>query len=171
MPDVTKTEKPSVDERLVAILEMMAKKEAAPKDNSTDYDERLLKVLEMLAAKQDEGPIKQIPISKAIYKTPWNPTGDPNRPEFARASFMNGFRLKEGLHSNEEIELFNQIKPGRYIGNKVLVVAKNADKEGTEVMLFVPNKTVEDRILQAQYAPTLSVLLKTIIAEQNQVKV
>lgn len=133
-------------------------------------NDRLARAIEMLAEKQDAGPVKQIPLPKAKIRTPWNPTGKKarDRAKFERQSYMNGHRLREGMHHEREIELFNQIRHGRYLNGKVTVLEISGGAEGSDrVDLYVKNKTIQDRLEMASFAPSLEILLTNILAEQS----
>lgn len=148
---------PAVDEDI---------EEASAKAKTDLINERLLSILEKLSEKEDQGPIKQIPLPKAALRTPWNPSGRRiGRPKLTRDTYMQGSKLREINMSDEEIELFNQIKAGRYLEGKVVVTEKHADKGKDEVELRMANKTIEDRIIQAQMAPDAVTLLKKILSE------
>lgn len=139
----------TTDERLVAAMELMAQSNA------------------MLAAKQDQGAIQQIPLPKSELRTPWYKGPRQGRPKFARNTFMNGNMLREIMHSNEEINLFNRVKAGRYCSGQVTVTEKFSSEGRDEVEIVVANKTRSDQIALAQLAPSSTVLLNNILKEQD----
>lgn len=87
-------------------------------------------------AVEETAPMKQIHISQYRGKTPWNPTGKrPHERLKLRGEFyQNGHRMVADKLSEKEIELLNQIKPGRYIKRKVEVIERNSGGEvGVEI--------------------------------------
>jgi hypothetical protein len=137
----------TMEERLVAAMELMAQSNA------------------MLAKKQDQGPIQQVPLPKAELRTPWYKGPRQGRPKLARNTFMNGNMLREILMSNEEVELFNRVKAGRYCNGQVTITEKFSSEGRDEVEIVVANKTRSDQIALAQLAPTAVVLLNNILRE------
>lgn len=138
-------------------------------------EEMLVGVLGKLAERQDEGPIKQIPIAKAKYRTPWNPTGAKRKFKLKRATFLNGFRLRENRLHDETIQLLNQLKAGKYQNRKWVVVEADGDQDNegmnSTVSIWIPNKTVGDRLKLAELGGQrgLPALLELIIAEQSKI--
>jgi hypothetical protein len=134
-----------------------------------------------IAESSERGPIKQIPLAKAVIRTAVNPEGkkDHRRPKLKRATYLNGYRLREALLKEEEIKLLNTVKAGRYHNKKwsVREVEAGDDESGSSINIYVPNKTQGDRLLLAQAAvhPTdpkrngLIAVLDKIIAEQTAV--
>lgn len=143
-------------------------------DDSTDTpvpaptDNALVEALARLVSASEDGPIKQVSIAKATYRTPWYTKG-PNdtRPKFARKTRINGFLLRERTHSNEEIQLCNQLKPGKYNNRRWFVTLTEGD-EGTALDIYLPNKTQSDRLVLAQTAPDLVQALKLMINEGSR---
>jgi hypothetical protein len=126
----------------------------------------LLESLVKIAGSLDNGPVRQIPLSKFKPETPWNPTGEPYRESLKRTVYMSGARLREPFLSQEEISLLNKIHAGLYNGGRWVVIERNGSGgEGGAVDIIVRNKTQEDRIRLMGEAPDLTTLLKKIIAE------
>ena len=132
----------------------------------SQLNSRLVEAIEKLADAQTTGPIKQIPISKAIIRTPWNPSGSRLRPKLSRHTFMNGFRMHEQTMKNDAIRLFNQLKPGKYNKGRWVVIAAD-EQEGTTINLYVQNKSFADRIQLKSDARNLVELLTKIVQEQG----
>jgi len=133
-----------------------------------DLDNRtLIESIAKIANTLADGPTRQIPLAKYKPVTPWNPTGEKNRPKLKRTVFMGGSRLRESFLSSEEIELLNQIKPGKYNGRRWTIVETDGDTEGGTITILVPNKTPEDRVRLKGEVRDLTELCKKIIAEQN----
>ncbi len=146
------------------------KDEVKPK---VDREAALLEILGRLSERQDEGPIKQVPVARALYRTPWNPTGKKNRPKLKRATYLNGFRLREMRLTEENIALLNKVKAGKYQDRKWVVVESDGDSEdgGASVNIWIPNKTVQDRLKLANKSAGrgLAALLELIVEEQSKV--
>jgi hypothetical protein len=138
-----------------------------PEPKHVPTDPALLALLSKLIEANDAGPVKQIPRGKALIRTPWHPSGEKNRPKLARTTFINNFPCKEIMMSNEEITLLNELKPGKYLGKKVVVI-EDSDKEGSSITIYIPNKSHEDKLWQMQVAPELVVLLRSLDAEQKK---
>jgi hypothetical protein len=130
-----------------------------------------------LEGQADSGPIRQIHISKAKIKTPWNPTGRPYRVRLDRNTYMNGHQMREAMMTEEEISLFNQLKGGLYHNKRWMVQVREMGEEGSssEVLLWIPNKTQDDRVRLAKDCmhPSdpkrngLLAILDRILDEQN----
>lgn len=89
------------------------------------------------------------------------------RNKLTRQVYMSGVKIREKQLSEEEIRLLNQIKPGNYNGGRWNVIAREAaGLEGGAIDIFVRNKTREDQMQLSIDAPSLSVLLKKMLAEQ-----
>jgi hypothetical protein len=130
-------------------------------------NERLTKALEILAENSAGGPIKQIPIGRAKVSTPWNPTGERLRPRLKRVTRMNGFKLQEFTLNNRTIRMFNLLKAGKYNGGKWVVIDQD-DREGSSINLYVPNKSVADRLETKAKAKDIEALLEIILTEQGE---
>lgn len=86
----------------------------------------------------------KVPLHKAIIRTPWNPEGKKDRLRLKRTTYQNGTRVDEKRLSEEEIGLFNQLRPGRYGPNrKYVVIVRPTDRA---VELRYSNKSIEDRM-------------------------
>jgi hypothetical protein len=126
----------------------------------------LIQSIAVMAARQDAGPIPQISAAKAVYRTPWNPTGNKKRPKLKRTTYLSGARLRDALLSDREILLLNKLTAGKYHGGQWVVLEKD-EAQGAEVSLFVPNKTQEQRIELKGAARNLEDLLTQIVNEQE----
>lgn len=120
----------------------------------------------------EAGPIRQIPAHKAKFRTPWNPDGNKRRVVLSRVCYLNGYRLREIMMSEREVELFNTIRPGKYNKNRWVVIEKpNSNEEDkSELHLYVPNKTEADRMRNKEDARNLTEILDKIVSEGKSVK-
>lgn len=127
-------------------------------------NERMATALELLAKNADAGPIKQIPVGKAIIRTSFNPTGSKLRPRLTRSTRMNGFKLQEQTLHNESIRMFNALPAGKYNHGRWVVICLD-NREGTAVDLYVQNKSMADRMQNKADARDLRHLLAKILVE------
>ncbi len=97
----------------------------------------------------------------------YNPEGKDVMPKLSRASMFCGAVQNERFMKEEEILLFNQIKPGRYNGRKWEVIEHKPSPDETAIEIRIPVKEIQDRIELAMTAPSLVAILKLIIAEQS----
>jgi hypothetical protein len=132
---------------------------------------RMVEVLEGLARKNATGPIPQIPINQYKAQTPWNPTGARKRATFNQPSYLNGHRLSNIMHSDEEITKFNQLKPGKYYNRKIVVWQADTSDGDNALHLQFSNKTSEQKFEMAQLTGQrgLAAILDVILAEQAAV--
>jgi hypothetical protein len=92
----------------------------------------------------------------------WNNPGGGPRPTLTRETYFCSHLQREGQLSDEEIELFNQVRPGRYHNRKWEVIERPGSSDGvSEIDIRVPAASVSDRM----ELPALSVLLREIVAE------
>lgn len=114
---------------------------------------------------ESQAPVK-VPMHLAIIRSPWNPEGKKgDRKRLKRPTFQNGTPLSEKTLTEEEIDLFNQLRAGRYgPDRKYVVIVRPSDRA---VTLRYNNKTVEDRmaILTESKGEGITGLLKMIVAE------
>lgn len=141
---------------------------AAPQTSQDEINAKLSQVLEKLADNVDRGPVKQVPLAKAIVRTPWNPTGSRLRPRLQRVTRMNGYRLTETKLTNNAIRMFNQLKGGKYNGGRWVVIdSTDPSGVGGAIDLYVQNKSFADRIQLKADARNIDELLWKIIKEQG----
>lgn len=146
-----------------------------------ETNETIAAAIAKIAEASENGPIRQIPASKALFKTPWNPTGKKRgkRIRLSRATYLNGHRLREMMMSEDEINLCNSVKAGLYNGRRWTVQVKEAagQSEGREVLIWIPNKSTADRLQLAKDSvhpsdPSkngLVAILERIVDEQSRV--
>lgn len=134
-------------------------------------EERMAAVMERLVSIQEAQPIPQVPLGKAKIVTPWNPQGKPEtaRPKLTRKTWMNGHPCSEMMMTEEEIRLMNQLKPGKYQDKRWVVVHSDGDGE-SEMFLYIPNKTLSDRVAVQEKARSITEICQLIIAEQKAPK-
>jgi hypothetical protein len=118
------------------------------------------------AVAETEDKIRPRESALPSLKSALNPSGSATRPRLARTTLFCGATQREKQLSNVEIDLFNQIQPGRYNQRKWEVVEHKADNDESTIEIRIPVKEVQDRIELAMTAPNLTSILKLIIAEQ-----
>jgi hypothetical protein len=76
--------------------------------------------------------------------TPWNPTGSKTRPRLKRPTLQNGNQVREYTSHDEEIELWNQLRPGRYGPNRKYAVVRRPSDGAIDFRYAC--KTIDDRM-------------------------
>jgi hypothetical protein len=120
-------------------------------------------------AVEETAPIKQVHISRYRAKTPFNPTGAKRaqRPKLNCTFFQNGDKPNPTRLFDEEIELINGLKPGRYI-NRVVEVVEKIEGGERAVEIRYSNKTPEQRFENKNHFRSLLELLRLIHAEMKK---
>lgn len=122
---------------------------------------RIAESMEKINARAES--VRQIPFNEVIPDTPWNPKGKRDRVSFTRPTFLHGIALNPLMHTEEEIQLFNKLKPGRYLDRKVEVQRGN---DGS-MNLKWEGKKIDQRIMFYSEYPTISLLLSAIIKDRE----
>lgn len=95
-------------------------------------------------------------------KSVFNPTGGP-RPKLARRVYFCGHVEEEGSLTNEEIELYNKVRPGEYNGGQWKVTSrKNGAVE--EIFIALPVADPDQRMALPH---KLSLILQQIVSEHD----
>jgi hypothetical protein len=92
-----------------------------------------------------------------------------NRHKLTRTVYMSGAKVPERVLTDEEVQLLNQLKPGKYNEGRWTILERDAGGQRSLDILF-PNATQEDRIRLMGEAPTLTALCNRVLAEQNAAK-
>jgi len=163
------------DEVLQEAAEMQATMEkpiASPGDQQAAINQGILAALEKIANRQEAGPIPQLSVAQAVFKTPWNPTGKKDRIKLTRPVRINNHPVRDMMLSEDEITRLNALKPGRYHDRKWIVWEKDDDQGNATLHVNFPNKTPDQKIeiMQAHKGAGLAGLLDIILAEQNAVR-
>lgn len=122
---------------------------------------RIAESMEKAEARREA--VRQLGYNEIAPTSPWNPEGKRQRLGFSRPTFLHGIALNSLTHTEEEIALFNQLKPGRYIDRQVEVQLGS----GGEVNLQWAGSKTDARITMYTRFPTISLLLKAVIAERQ----
>lgn len=107
---------------------------------------------------------RQVPYNEIKPVTPFNPEGKRDRVKLTRNLFMSGIMVQSINLTEGEIELINQLKPGRYIERKVEV---QLSRDGSTLSIMWPNGKIDKRMEFQSRFPTASDLFKAIIAERK----
>lgn len=82
----------------------------------------MLQIAQSMQAFMERGEAtRQRQVHEISPVTPWNPEGKRQRVGFSRPTFQHGIPLDPLTCTEETIRLFNQLKPGRYLGRKIEV--------------------------------------------------
>jgi len=162
----------SDDEEIMAEAEVaMAEAQTQAVDGQAAINAGILAALEKIAGRQETGPIPQLSVSQAIFKTPWNPTGKKDRLKLERKVRINGHPVKDSMLSEEEIEKLNKLKVGKYRSRKWVVWEMDDDQGNATLNVNFPNKSPDQKyeIMQAEAGRGLAGLLDIILTEQNAI--
>lgn len=107
--------------------------------------------------------IRQKGYSEINPDSPWNPEGRRDRAKLSRPTHLHGIQLNPMQLFEEEILLFNQLKPGRYLDRKIEV---RVTQDGS-VDLSWPGAKNDARIEMYSTYPTLTSMLKAVVAERK----
>lgn len=107
--------------------------------------------------------VRQLTYNEILPTSPWNPEGKRVRLGFSRPTYLHGIALNSLTHTEDEIALFNQLKPGRYLDRMVEVQLGS----GGEINLQWAGAKNDARITMYTKYPTITHLLKAVIAERK----
>jgi hypothetical protein len=124
----------------------------------------LIESIAKIANTMDEDRIAQVPVHKAKIRTAFNPTGEKTRPRLKRPVWFNGAPINPVFLTNEEIELCNQLTPGRY-NERQWAVIEHTDNPDKPIEVRVQDAAVEDRMTLYKNAPSFAALCKAILDE------
>jgi len=142
------------------------------KENSIDISELAGAISAgIVQATNQTGPVKQLPITKYKHKTPWNPTGkkESQRPQFARLYMQNGAQIALWHVTDADVELLNQLRPGRYFDRKVEVVERVGENVGDQACIEIRynNASADQRFDLKNYFRNFSEMLRLIVEQQK----
>lgn len=128
------------------------------------YAAAMLRIAEaMEKSQQRQDAVRQIPFNELVPDTPFNPKGERNRKGFTRPTFLHGIALNPLTHTQAEMDLFNKLKPGRYLDRKVEVQRSN---DGS-INVKWEGKNRDLRIEFYTKYPTITLLLEAIIKDRE----
>lgn len=122
---------------------------------------KIAQSMERMMNRQEE--VRQIPFNEMKPVTPFNPTGSKTRKEFNRPTWQQDILLNPLTHSEEEMILFNQLKPGRYI-NRTVEVLRGGDGG---INLRWNGKAMDKRIEFYSQWPDIKLLLRAMLKERE----
>lgn len=109
-------------------------------------------------ARAEERPIEHARPSKT---SAFNPTGG-KRPVLTRQTVFCGAEQEQNALTNEEIELFNRLKPGRYNKARWQVIVRDDGMNETHVEVKIPISTTDQRM---ELPSSLVAILTMIVTE------
>jgi hypothetical protein len=155
----------------------MARENETPPQKKDDFDPATFAAAiakGIVDANNATGPIKQIPPTRYINQSAYNPQRlvPSKRPKFTRTYFQNGRHLIEETQFPPDIAALEQLRPGRYLDRKVEVIERqNESGDGREIEIRYPCATPELRIEMRSLFKDFSDLLRQILAEQASMTV
>lgn len=104
----------------------MAKKKAAevvetPKEQVVGTSELAAALVQAINAAK---PVEKKTFATRKAKTPWTPKDGAPKLKLKRAAHQHGVELNPDILSNEEIALFNKLRPGRFLDGFVTVTRR-----------------------------------------------
>lgn len=114
-------------------------------------------------ARAEERPIEHARPSKT---SAFNPTGGV-RPKLKRSTIFCGAEQEEGALTNDEIDLFNRLKAGRYNKARWQVIVRDDGMNETHVEVKIPISTTDQRM---ELPSSLVTILQMIVTEGESKK-
>lgn len=133
--------------------------EAIISNANQDLVAALIQAIQATKPVEKKNPVTRKPGS------PWHPKDGSPKLKLKRKMYQHGLLMDADLLTNDEIDLLNKVKPGRYLDNWVKVI-KRQDKG---INIDYPVKTVAQRLKlgSAFGVNSLTDLLKRLISESE----
>lgn len=109
---------------------------AAPGVSTSELAAALVQAINMAK------PVEKKTFATYKAKTPWTPKDGSPKPKLKRAAFQHGMEIDEDKLSPQEIELFNKLRPGRFL-NGFVTVTRRRDRG---IDISYPVKTAAQRL-------------------------
>ena len=122
-------------------------------------------VAALVAAIQATKPIEKKNASNRKPGDPWQPKDGSKKLKLKRKMYQHGLLIDPDMSTNEEIELMNQIKPGRYLQDWVKVIRRR--DRGIDIDYPVRTSAQRLRLVSQHGIRTFKELLERIIEEGN----
>lgn len=87
-------------------------------------------------------PVEKKTFANRKSKTPWTPKDGSPKAKLKRNAYQHGMEVDEGKLSNEEINLFNKLRPGRFMDG-IVTVTRRKDRG---IDISYPVKTASQRL-------------------------
>lgn len=116
-------------------------------------------VLAINAAK----PIEKKTFATRKSKTPWTPKDGSPKLKLKRAAFQHGMEVDEEKLSNEEVALYNKLRPGRFMDG-IVTVTRRRDR-GIDISYPVKTAAQRLKLVNLFGIRNLSELLAMCVAE------
>lgn len=110
-----------------------------PRETSVGTSELAAALVQAINATK---PVEKKTFATRKAKTPWTPKDGTPKVKLKRAAFQHGMEVDPDKLSNEEIALYNQLRPGRFLDG-VVTVTRRRDR-GIDVSY--PVKTAAQRL-------------------------
>ena len=132
----------------------------APKEATVGTSELAQALVQAINAAK---PVEKKTFATRKSITPWTPKDDSPRLKLKRAAFQHGMEVDPEKLSNEEIALYNKLRPGRFLDGHV-VVTRRRDRG---IDIDYPVKTASQRLkLVSQFGiRNLAELLERCVSE------
>ena len=107
----------------------------------------LAKAIHALAKGQqaiNESQIRKVPYANFKRRSSFNPDGRKNR-KLIRRCYQNGYPMNVVVLHNEEIEILNRLKAGRYLNGIVTVRVEEKGVDSTLNIIY-KNKSADDKM-------------------------
>lgn len=117
----------------------------------------------MKAMVQENQANKQIPLKDIKPVTPWNPEGKRSRLKPRGEIYQNGYLVNPLMMTEEDIELCNKLKPGRYLDRTVTVARQ---RDGSLYIEYASARTDQRMDFYAKY-PTFTSLAAALVKDRE----
>jgi hypothetical protein len=98
--------------------------------------------------------------------TPWTPKDGSKKLKFKRKAYQHGRLVNEETCSNEEIALFNKIRPGRYCDGHVVVIRRK--DRGIDIDYAIKTASQRLKLVNQFGIRNFKELLERVIMEAEQ---
>jgi len=122
----------------------------------------------MTGANKASKPVEKKTILTYDGITPWSPPKGEKRLKAKRKFHVHSLLVDPDFHSNEEIDLFNKVRPGTYL-NGFVKVERRRDK-GINISWQIKTPDQKMRLAATYGITSLAQLLQRCIAEAAQPK-
>ncbi len=121
----------------------------------------------LVAAIQATKPVEKKTVFTRVKNTPWTPKDGSPRAKLKRKMYQHGLPITTRV-TNEEIELLNKLKPGRYCDGNV-TVTKRKDK-GLDIDYKIRTAAQRLKLVNLVGHRNFKELLERIVLEQANPK-
>ena len=144
----------------------MAKKivdAAVPATVTPNQTEALIAAL--VAAIQQTKPVEKKTAANRKAVTPWTPKDGSPKLKLKRKCYQHGMPIDGDMITNKEVELLNQLKPGRFLDNWVKVTRRR--DRGIDITYPIRTSSQRLKLVNAYGIRNFGELLERCIEEAN----